>query len=321
MDMFLKFRIYDETLPIVAAQLLFTVGVTSALAFELPSEPIYHITEKLRDRLVGAEEDYEDDDDDNNDETTTMASNSDDTDNSRRKDKNRNQLHYIDYKQKNYYDSMNKHRYYYSQNYNNNKYYHIPSSPNYYFNDRLDNYTMNFNNKFNQQLQSPIFVTTKPKNKTKNVWSKVMNKFVNEFGQKVLTKKLNVSKKKKKLGNLFLRNHHRVYPVFGKRSVDDQLTDEDKFYIEHHRTTRRGKNGSACVLRALCETAQKNQRKDKASFLLEILRAVFSLPHQVEPYQDSSHKQFDDAHFYLQRDCSQVFSECTDSIWSPKFNF
>lgn len=67
-------------------------------------------------------------------------------------------------------------------------------------------------------------------------------RFVNKYGQKVHTKKLNGKKfngkKKKKLGNIFLRNHNRVFPVFGKRSVDDHLTDEEKFYMEHHRTTR-----------------------------------------------------------------------------------
>lgn len=63
---------------------------------------------------------------------------------------------------------------------------------------------------------------------------------MNKYGKKVLTKKLvkNKTKGKKKLGNLFLRNHNRVYPVFGKRSVDEHLTDEEKFYQEHHRTSR-----------------------------------------------------------------------------------
>lgn len=67
----------------------------------------------------------------------------------------------------------------------------------------------------------------------------IINSFVNKYGKKVLTKKVMKHKGgKKKLGNLFLRNHNRVYPVFGKRSVDDHLTDEEKFYMEHHRTSR-----------------------------------------------------------------------------------
>lgn len=44
--------------------------------------------------------------------------------------------------------------------------------------------------------------------------------------------------RKKKLGNIFLRKHNRIYPVFGKRSVDEHLTDEENFYMEHHRSSR-----------------------------------------------------------------------------------
>lgn len=84
---------------------------------------------------------------------------------------------------------------------------------------------------------------------------------------------------------------------------------------------RRGKNGKACVLRALCETAQQNQNDVKGPFLLEILRAVFSLPHQVEPYKNHSHKNFDDAHSELSSNCSQLYPDCSDSIWSPDFRF
>lgn len=53
-----------------------------------------------------------------------------------------------------------------------------------------------------------------------------------------MTKKLKKFKGKKILGNIFLRKHNRVFPVFGKRSVDDHLTDEEKFYMEHHRNSR-----------------------------------------------------------------------------------
>lgn len=64
------------------------------------------------------------------------------------------------------------------------------------------------------------------------------NRFTNKDGQKVVTIKLK-DKKKKKLGNLFLRKHHRVYPIFGKRSVDDHLSeDDDVLFMEHHRNTR-----------------------------------------------------------------------------------
>lgn len=159
----------------MAAQILFTVGVTCALAFELPSEPIYHITQKLRNNLLGIKEEKEED------ETTTAAAASNDTDDDHsRIDYNGNRLHYINNKP-NYYDSMNKHSYYYSANYNNDKHYH---KPNYYASDKSDNYYNNYMmNRIdksdalsNQQSQSPIYVTPKPLNQTKSVWTKVIKR-------------------------------------------------------------------------------------------------------------------------------------------------
>lgn len=64
---------------------------------------------------------------------------------------------------------------------------------------------------------------------------------VNKFGEKTKTMKKKKFQGKKVLGNVFLRKHHRIYPVFGKRSVDDhQLyrTEEDRFYMDHHRNSR-----------------------------------------------------------------------------------
>lgn len=84
---------------------------------------------------------------------------------------------------------------------------------------------------------------------------------------------------------------------------------------------RRGKDGKACVLRALCETGQKNQSHEKGPFLLEILRAVFSLPHQTEEYKSDTHQHFDDAHSKLDEDCSKLYAACEDSIWSESFKF
>jgi hypothetical protein len=159
--------VYDQTIPIVAAQLLFTVGVTCALAFELPSEPLYHITQKLRNNLYGVKNEEE--------ETTTLAdSTANDTQQHSRFDYDNKRLNYINYNKQGLYDSMNKHSYYYSTN---NKYYYKPLSPNYSFSDKSDNYYNNYitdsnikSDKFvNQQHQSSVYVT--PLNQTKNVWT------------------------------------------------------------------------------------------------------------------------------------------------------
>lgn len=159
----------------VAAQLLFTVGVTCALAFELPSEPIYKITQKLRENLYGIKDEEEE-------ETTTAAPTTmaDDTydhdhgDDPSRIDYNSQRLNYVNSNMRNNYDSMNKHNYYYSANYNNNnKYYHKPLSPNNYFSDKSDNYYNNYSHNKSDKLsnQSPLFVTPSPLNGTKSVWT------------------------------------------------------------------------------------------------------------------------------------------------------
>ena len=161
--------VYDQTIPIVGAQLLFTVGVTCALAFELPSEPIYKITQKLRNNLLGIKDDSSSSSSEEESGDATAGNDTDD-DNSRI-DYNHNKLHYINYNKNNYYDSMNKHGYYYASNYNNNnKYYRKPLSPNYHISDKSDNYD---NILFNQ---SSIFVTPKPLNQTTSVWTSLVKK-------------------------------------------------------------------------------------------------------------------------------------------------
>lgn len=165
---------YDQTIPIVAAQLLFTVGVTCALAFELPSEPIYHITQKLRNNLYGVKDEEE--------ETTTGPSSepsANGTDQHSRLDYDNKRLNYINYNKQGLYDSMNKHSYYYSTN---NKYYYKPLSPNYSFSDKSDNYYNNYitdntnkSDKYsNKQYQSSVYVT--PLNQTKNVWTSAIKR-------------------------------------------------------------------------------------------------------------------------------------------------
>lgn len=112
---------------VVAAQLLFTVGVTCALAFELPSKPLSAITAELREHLQMKlhPEKY-----------TTKAPPPNDTDSNEssmmdshegggggdnsRIDFNYNRLKFINGKQ-NYYDTLNKHNYYYNDKYKPHK--------------------------------------------------------------------------------------------------------------------------------------------------------------------------------------------------------
>ncbi|XP_055305020.1 uncharacterized protein LOC129569832 [Sitodiplosis mosellana] len=126
---------------------------------------------------------------------------------------------------------------------------------------------------------------------------------------------------------------HTVYVAMGRRSVRDaSLSFEEKFYLEHHRTTRhklyeiiekylfaKGYNGTECVLKTLCEVGQKRHETEPASFLAEIVRAVFSLPvAQLQRVIHKRHIDYDDAHQTIV-DCTAKFPLCPESIWSAGF--
>lgn len=96
-------------------------------------------------------------------------------------------------------------------------------------------------------------------------------------------------------------------------------------------------NGSACVLRALCETGQQQQSHEEdttapQSFITELLRAIFVLPTTGASVEvDASNMNFEepalhptDLHIidrpYREAQahrgsCSQLFAMCEHSIW------
>lgn len=47
--MYFLFSVYDQTIPIINLIDIFTIGVTVAMAWALPSDPLYKITEQLFD--------------------------------------------------------------------------------------------------------------------------------------------------------------------------------------------------------------------------------------------------------------------------------
>ncbi|XP_011191291.3 uncharacterized protein LOC105217797 [Zeugodacus cucurbitae] len=157
---------------------------------------------------------------------------------------------------------------------------------------------------------------------------------------------------------LTTRPKPRIYPVFGRRrrrrrSVDaefgdfeyklehihlrEQLRSRQKLYgkIEKLYETR-GMNGSACVLRALCETGQQQQNYEEdtaepQSFITELLRAIFVLPttgartgldNTVNAEEPALHptdlqiieRPYREAQAH-RGSCSQLFTMCEHSIW------
>ncbi|KAH8278414.1 hypothetical protein KR018_002872, partial [Drosophila ironensis] len=145
--------------------------------------------------------------------------------------------------------------------------------------------------------------------------------------------------------------HHRIYPVFGKRSIPDaanphkrqrrsgvateheeQISRLEQLQIKHHRRSRqalyeriekyldkRGHHGYHCVLRTLCETGQKSKEQEPGTFVGELMRAVFTIPEALdnEPvaYRDT---HYDKAHASKQ-DCATLYPECKQSMWQTQF--
>ncbi|EDV53859.1 uncharacterized protein LOC6554833 [Drosophila erecta] len=145
--------------------------------------------------------------------------------------------------------------------------------------------------------------------------------------------------------------HHRIYPVFGKRSIpdaanphkrqrrsgvatehEDRMSRLEQLQIQHHRRSRqslyeriekyldkRGHHGHHCVLRTLCETGQKSAEEEPGTFVGELMRAVFTLPEAMdnEPvaYRDT---HYDKAHA-SKADCAALYPECKQSMWQAQF--
>ncbi|XP_013110051.2 uncharacterized protein LOC106088888 [Stomoxys calcitrans] len=148
------------------------------------------------------------------------------------------------------------------------------------------------------------------------------------------------------------RSEHRVLPIFGKRSVtndnanadvpshrhhgrsirsSDSFSKVDRIHINHHRQTRRdlyeriesylegrGSNGHHCVLRALCETGQKGEEHEPGSFVGELMRALFTLPEAFDRERGYKEQRYDAANGH-RGDCSARYHLCKDSLWTSHF--
>ncbi|XP_065078946.1 uncharacterized protein LOC135701927 [Ochlerotatus camptorhynchus] len=301
--------VYDQTIPIIGNTRLFTVGITIAMAWQLPSVSIFEISKMLQEK-------------------TAQGS-------LRRKDGDINATILVDTSTSKY-DKSNKHAYYYDNPYDTqpsgyyNNLLHQPSPAQMGYSNSINYYTRgNYSNyvpQGQQHAQKPGFSFENlpsnflsPYNWTRNDWSSLFARYMQTW----------------------VRNHppnynhskRRFYPVFGKRSIDEHTHPEDKFFLNHHRSTRhdlylqiekfleaKGKHGHHCVLRALCESGQRKNHTEPEPFLKEILKAVFSMPTTHEASTVHKHRMYDEAHGHV-GDCAEKFSFCKDSIWSDDFIF
>ncbi|XP_058446006.1 uncharacterized protein LOC131427100 [Malaya genurostris] len=312
--------VYDQTIPIVGSTLLFTVGVTVAAAWQLPSITYFEILHLLQDKISDGSLLRRTDENTNGTTLVDTNSSSYGTNSSYYSSYRPNQSSYLNTSKKPnilsyYYDSpspasgvSNRINYYTSGEEN------IGTTKDKYQNkwQPLGSSSSNSYNNF-----PPNFVT--PYNGTGNNWSNLANRYLQEWVRRHPPN--------------FPMNRKRFYPVFGKRSIDERTHPEDKFFLDHHRSTRhklyrkietfldaKGNHGHHCVLRALCESGQKRDATEPESFLREILKAVFSLPTTHEDPVDYTHRTYDEAHAHT-GNCAERYPFCKDSIWSEDFIF
>ncbi|KAH8359126.1 hypothetical protein KR093_004486 [Drosophila rubida] len=131
---------------------------------------------------------------------------------------------------------------------------------------------------------------------------------------------------------------HHIYPVFGKRRRrrrhDGLQTEHDdvieRLHLQQHLSSRallfgkierlyktRQLNGTACIQRALCESAQRQAEGHRPqSFTLELLSAIFQLPSGHEAGE--AHKHIPARYLEAHRaggNCRQLFGDCNHKFW------
>lgn len=129
---------------------------------------------------------------------------------------------------------------------------------------------------------------------------------------------------------------HHIYPVFGKRrrrrQALQQMDDDgiERLHLRQHLRSRgilfgkierlyksRQLNGTACIQRALCESAKRQKDVDRPqSFIMELLSAIFQLPSSSEASEATKHIALHYLEAHRERgDCRQLFSDCSHTFW------
>ncbi|XP_017844913.1 uncharacterized protein LOC108601525 [Drosophila busckii] len=129
---------------------------------------------------------------------------------------------------------------------------------------------------------------------------------------------------------------HRIYPVFGKRRrrrrrvAQAADADIEHLQLQQHLSSRallyakierlyktRQLNGSACVQRALCESAQRREHDEPQSFIMELLSAIFQLPTGPEAQHVLQHMpaHYLEATQQQRGNCQLLYADCQHKFW------
>lgn len=74
------------------------------------------------------------------------------------------------------------------------------------------------------------------------------------------------------------------------------------------------------MLRALCETSQKEHELEPGSFVGEIMRAIFTMAEPIErtSSRNDKHKLYDEANAH-KGVCAEEYYLCKHSLWEADF--
>ncbi|XP_031636178.1 uncharacterized protein LOC116349064 [Contarinia nasturtii] len=308
--------VYDTYHPIVGYSNYLTLGITAAMAWELPSEPIY-LDEQLRDQYEMGE--------------LPLL---------HRNDKNVTNVQYVlpskknaaDANHINYYTNIPKEKFT-----NDKNQYQSPSKSYYQSGYKPSSYmaqaanAQSNSNKIQQYISYADSLMKQFKKITEKIpqnrplSTKDFQEFTNILSE-------NVKANRKVDSNYQRRTNyaHIIHPAFKKRSIDE-LTPLEKFDLNLHRNSRhalykqintflktQGSKGDQCVLKMLCETGQRKHNVEPESMVVELLRTVFTLPEPLEPTTHPMHGKYDEAHASTEN-CQQLYPDCKESVWNSKY--
>ncbi|XP_053671744.1 uncharacterized protein LOC128721956 [Anopheles nili] len=291
--------VYDQTIPMIGVERLFTIGITVALAYELPSITLNQIEQMLQENAADG---YIFPKVDANANETVLV----DTTPARK-----NIFSY-------YYQTPRPSRPSVSGSGGGASRINYYTAPDRRY-DLYDRYGQRPTTQWDRFVSNGLLRPPPYANPSRNDFTSLINRYVQGWVRRHPPN--------------YPMNKKRFYPVFGKRSIREDTAPLDRHFLNHHRVTRhalyeriekflsaKGKHGHHCVLRALCESGQRRNDSEPDTFLKEILRAIFSLPSTHETPTQHKHRLYDEAHAHT-GNCTDTYSYCEDSIWSPEFVF
>ncbi|XP_041766406.1 uncharacterized protein LOC121590636 [Anopheles merus] len=284
--------VYDQTIPMIGVERLFTIGITVALAYELPSITFNQIEEMLREN--GAYDKL-----DLNANNTILDDGSKPSSTPARKN-------IFDY----YYQTPGRPAG------------NVPGRINYYTApdrryDTLDRYGQrlpSWDRFVSNRLPHPPYADS-----AGNDFGSIVNRYLQGW---IRRHPPNYPMAKKRFYPVFGKRSIREDTApLDRHFLNHHRTTRHTLYEQIEQfLTAKGKHGHHCVLRALCESGQRKDDTEPDTFLKEILRAIFSLPATHEPPAQHKHRLYDEAHAHA-GNCSETYSYCEDSFWSSNFVF